>query len=82
MPPNAACERQIMDARPKRVRWCAKNVENFDKLVNFSLSWEKDLVEEHFCHNATERPHVDGRAIAARSKEKLRRPVIERHNQF
>jgi len=59
---------QFRDARPGRLVWCAADLEDPEKLVDFRVPWEQRLLGEELKKDASDRPYVDADRVMGFAK--------------
>ena len=59
-------------------RRCAKDLDDFDKLIDSALSWENWLAKHKLRNDAADRPDVNSSSVVRVSKDQFWRPVVPR----
>jgi hypothetical protein len=54
---------------------CTENLENFEDLVNFTISCEKRSSLSHLCENASSRPEINSKRVSFLAKQDFRATV-------
>ena len=58
--------------------WRAEYLDNFDKLVDSGLAWEKWLANEKLRNDAANRPDINSWCVVSSSKNEFRCPIVTR----
>ena len=72
--------RELGDAGPRALGWCAHYAEDFLKLVFVCGAGEEGPAGVHFCHYAACRPDVDAGVVGAGAEEHVGGAVPEGDN--
>ena len=66
---------KFQGVRPVVLVGSAKNFENLEDLVNFTITHEKRPSLDHFCENAASRPQINPKGICFLPEQDLWAPV-------